>query len=300
MLNNFSRNLTKVPLANNKLQEFWYCTYDFVGDIHELLAEELIRDNKILSYMRENDDDSLDFLKTNLEDKLKALKEAATTNKSGYAKNDGVYMNFLSFEALREFHDVLPLYLLQRSDVEKAKFGVDSVFYKDDNLWIFEFKTSVLQLNESDTAKKIYDGVESLFCKGNIKTASLYDCKTNVTNNNLNPKLLGVTQDFIDKRNDTKSLVNNASLIFNVCIVSPSGIFSENDIKEYIKKEYLTCKQCTKHGNKCKSYGCPRFEDIRIFNVFHVQLPLEFSLEKLYNKLIKKIGGNDNAETDSK
>lgn len=109
-------------------------------------------------------------------------------------------MNFLSFEALREFHDVLSLYLLQRSDAEKAKFGVGSVFYKDDNLWIFEFKTSTSQLDESGTAKKIYAGVESLFGKGDVKTAFLYDCKTTVRDNKLIPKLLDVAQEFVSQK----------------------------------------------------------------------------------------------------
>ena len=293
MLNSFTRNLSKVPLANNKLPEFWYCTYDFEGDIHELLADELIKSNKILSYMRDNDQDTLDFLKINLEDKLKTLKASVATKKSGYDKNDGVYMNFLSYEALKEFHDVLPLYLLQRSDVEKPKFGVDSVFYKDDNLWIFEFKTSTSQLNESDTAKKIYLGVESLFCKGDIKTASLYDCRTNIRDNKLNPKLLEVTQEFINQRNNTAKLLDNPNLIFNVCIVSPSNVFTEDDIRKYIKKEYLDCKNCTVVGGSCKNYSCPRFEKIKIFNAIHVQLPTDFSLEKLYDKLIEKIGGKD-------
>ena len=294
MLNSFTRNLSKVPLANDKLPEFWYCTYDFDGDIHELLADELIKNNKILSYMKENNQDTLDFLKTNLEDKLKALKASIASGKKGYAKNDGVYMNFLSFEALKEFHDVLPLYLLQRSDVEKAKFGVDSVFYKDDNLWIFEFKTSSSQLNESGTAKKIYAGVESLFCKGDIKTASIYDCKTHVRDNKLNPKLLDVTQEFIDQRNNTAKLLENPNLVFNVCIVSPSKLFTEDEIKKYIQKEYLDCKNCTSQGQPCKSFGCPRYNKIKIFNAFHVQLPTDFSLEKLYDKLIKKIGGEHN------
>lgn len=295
MLNNFTRNLSKVPLANNKLTEFWYCTYDFEGDIHELLADELIKNNKILSYMKDNNQDTLDFLKTNLEDKLKALKASVATGKKGYAKNDGVYMNFLSFEALKEFHDVLPLYLLQRSDVEKAKFGVDSVFYKDDNLWIFEFKTSSSQLNESGTAKKIYAGVESLLCNGDIKTASLYDCKTRVSDNKLNPKLLEVTQEFIDQRNNTAKLLENPNLIFNVCIVSPSNVFTEDEIKMYIQKEYLNCKHCIGQGQICKYFECPRYNKIKIFNAFHVQLPTDFSLEKLYDKLIEKIGGENNA-----
>lgn len=295
MLNGFNRNLSKVPLGNSKLPEFWYSTYEFVGDIHDLLANELIRNNKILSYLKENDLDSLNFLKTNLEDKLKTLKNSASTKKQGYNKNDGVYMNLLSYEALREFHNVLPLYLLQRSDIEKAKFGVDSVFYKDDNLWIFEFKTSTSQLNENKTAKKIYQGVESLFCKGDFKTASLYDCNTNIRNNKLNPKLLEVTQQFIENRSNTEYILNNPHIVFNVCIVSPSGLFNDDEIKKHIKSEYLECLDCKSDGKSCKHFRCPRFSEIKIFNAFHVQLPTEFSLEKLYDKLIEKLKGNTNA-----
>lgn len=300
MLKNFNRKLTKVPLSNNKLPEFWYSTYDFIGDIHDLLADELIKDNKILSYLKENDEDSLVFLKTNLVDKLKVLRNSSKTNKSGYDKNDGVYMNLISYEALKEFHNVLPLYLLQRSDMEKAKFGVDSVFYKDDNLWIFEFKTSTSQLQECKTAKKIYEGVDSLFCKGDFKIASLFECRTNIRNNDLNSKLLEVTQQFIDNRSNIVQLLNNPNLVFNVCIVSPSGIFKEEEIKKYIKKEYLECHNCKSNGKTCKEFKCPRYNEIKIFNAFHVQLPTEFSLEKMYDKLIEKISGVKNGKEDNK
>ena len=293
MLNNFTRNLSKVPLSNHKLDEFWYCTYEFEGDIHEFLADELIKNNKILSYMKENDQDSLSFLKTNLEDKLKTLKNSLKNQKEGYKKNDGIYMNLLSYEALKEFHDVLPLYLLQRSDIENPKFGVDSVFYRGDRIWVFEFKTSTSTLNENATAKKVYEGVESLFCKGDIKTASLYDCKTNIRNNDLDPKLLEVTEELISNRSDTEKLLSNASLVFNVCIVSPSDTFSQEEIKKYIKKEYLDCKNCIASGSDCKQFTCPRFEKIKIFNAFHVQLPTDFSLERLYDKIIKKMEGKD-------
>ena len=194
-------------------------------------------------------------------------------------------MNLLSYEALKELYDVMPLYLLQRSDIEKPKYGVDSVFYKDNTLWIFEFKTSITNLNENSTATKVYQGVESLFCKGEIKTASLYDCRATINNNKLNPDLNIIIQSFIDNRNNT-SLLMNSHLIFNVCIVSPSNMFSEQAIKTYIKKRYLDCNNCT----NCKEYTCPRFNGIKIFNAFHMQLPAEFSLEVLYNKLIEKIG----------
>lgn len=294
MLNNFTRNLSKVPLSNHKLDEFWYCTYEFEGDIHELLADELIKNNKILSYMRESDQDSLSFLKTNLEDKMRKLKTSLKNPKEGYKKNDGIYMNFLSYEALKEFHDVLPLYLLQRSDIENPKFGVDSVFYKEDRIWVFEFKTSTSTLNENATAKKVYEGVESLFCKGDVKTASLYDCKTNIRKNDLNPKLLEVTDELIVNRSDTEKLLDNPSLVFNVCIVSPSNVFSQEDIKKYIKKEYLDCKNCIVNGSNCKQFACPRFEKIKIFNAFHVQLPTDFSLEKLYDKIIEKMEVKEN------
>lgn len=300
MLNNFTRNLSKIPLSNHKLDGFWYCTYEFEGDIHELLADELIENNKILSYMKENDQDSLSFLRTNLEDKLRMLKNSSKTPKEGYKKNDGIYMNFLSYEALKVFHGVLPLYLLQRSDIENPKFGIDSVFYKDEHIWVFEFKTSTSTLNENATAKKVYEGVKSLFCKGDIKIASLYDCRTNIRNNDLNPKLLEITNELIDNRGDIEKLMGNPGLVFNVCIVSPSNTFSQKDIIKYIKKEYLDCKNCTECGLNCKQFNCPRFEKIKIFNAFHVQLPMNFSLEHLYDKIIERIKEKENAYEKTK
>lgn len=286
MIKDFNRQYSIVVIDEIKIKGFKYCTLSYTGEIHDLLAEELIKNNKILSYLRENDDDSLDFLKTNLEDKLSTLKSAT----SGFKKNDGVYMNFLAYEVLKENYGIEPLYLLQKSDVETPKFGVDSVFYKNENLWIIEFKTSACELNAQKTAKKIYDGVESLFCKEDIKTASLFECKTTVKKNDLNRDLLTAIQEFIDLRRETDKLVNHDKLVFNVCIVSPSGVFKNEEIIEYIKKEYIDCKKCEDTGGTCHKYKCPRYENIKIQDAFHLQLPTDFSLEKLYNALIKKMG----------
>ncbi|MDE7181795.1 MAG: hypothetical protein K2O41_02015, partial [Clostridia bacterium] len=184
----FNRTNKRIPINNKKLKEFSYCTLTYLGDVHDLLADELIKDNKILTYLKENDDKSLDFLRTNLKRKLRSLK-AAEANGTSLGKNDGIYMNFLAYEAIEELYDILPLYLLQRSDVEKSKFGVDSVFYSGKDIWIFEFKSSISSLNEQAVAKKIYKGVESLFCMGEIGTASLYDCQTIVENNGLDTRL---------------------------------------------------------------------------------------------------------------
>lgn len=289
------KELIKIALNNEKLSEFWYSTYNFEGDINDLLADELIKNNKILSYIKNNETESLDFIKTNIEDKLKKLKEAANEQKKGYVKNDGIYMNFLSYEALKEFLGLSPLYLLQLSDIDSPKFGVDSVFYKDDNIWIFEYKTSILELKEKDTAIKIREGVESLFCKGDMKTAAIYECRTNVRDNKLNPNLLEITQSIIDNRGDTESLLKIPKLTFNVCIVSPSGVFSEEEIKKYIIEEYLECDNCEGKGGVCKKFKCPRFSKIKIFNAFHVQLPTEFSLPELYEAIIKKLKEKTNA-----
>lgn len=285
MIKDFNRQYSIVVIDETKMKDFKYCKLSYTGEIHDLLAEELIKNNKILSYLRDNDDDCLAFLRDNLEDKLETLKTATT----GFKKNDGVYMNFLAYEVLKENYGIEPLYLLQKSDIETPKFGVDSVFYEDENIWIIEFKTSTSKLNAQKTAKKIYEGVESLFCKEGNKIASLYECKTTVRNNNLNKDLLTVIQEFIRFRKETEKLVNHNKLVFNVCIVSPSGTFTDEEIKEYIKTEYIDCKRCEENGGKCHKYKCPRYENIKIQDAFHLQLPTDFSLEKLYNALIKKM-----------
>ncbi|HEY8389719.1 MAG TPA: hypothetical protein VIL26_02010 [Clostridia bacterium] len=205
MHKSFTRYYNKININNHKLQQFNYCNFSFCGDIHELMAEELTQNYKILSYLRDQDQDSIDFLKNIIKEKLERLKNSS--KRSGYVKNDGIFMNFLSFEALKELYDVMPLYLLQRSDIEKAKFGIDSIFYRNNDIWIFEFKTSINQLDESSTAIRIYEGVESLFCKGDIKIASLYDCNTTIKKNRLDPSLYNVINNFIDNRNDIKTLL---------------------------------------------------------------------------------------------
>ncbi len=280
------RTYKKIAINHKKLKEFSYCTISFDGDVHELLADELIKDNKILSYMKENDSVSLSFLKSNLKRKLNNLKTAALT-KSNFNKNDGIYMNFLAYEALKDLYDILPLYLLQRSDVEKPKFGFDSVFYRDKNVWIFEFKTSISNLNEQGVADKVYEGVESLFCKSGMGTASIYDCQTTVNDKGLNSELNDVLQRLIDNIEFPEKLMDDDDLKFNVCIVSPSGVFSETQIKRYVNEKYLSCGGCSK--NPCTRFKCPKFEEIKILNVFHLQLPEAFSLETLYDKLLLKM-----------
>lgn len=283
---NFTKAYKKIAINHNKLKEFSYCTLEFNGDAHDLLTDALIKDNKILTYLKDSDE-GFDFLKTNLHDKLVKLRTAATEKKSGFFKNDGIYLNFLAFEALKDLYNILPLYLLQRSDVEAPKLGVDSVFYCGQEIWIFEFKSSTSTLKEEDVAIKVYDGVESLFCKGDIKTASLFDCKTMVKKNKLDVKLKDVLQRLIDNRADTEKLMDGEDMKFNVCIVAPIDTFSEDDIKDYINKKYLSCDGCS--FNPCKQYKCPKFEKIKILNVFHLQLPCDFNLETLYDKLLLKM-----------
>ena len=292
MIREFDRKYSIIAINHPKLKEFKYCVLTYSGDINQLLAQELISNNKILSYLRDNDKSNLEFLRENLKDKLNKLKQGTESGKSGYSKNDGIYMNFLAYAALKESYSVDPLYLLQRSDVENPKFGVDSVFYVDNAIWIFEFKTSTLRLTEETSATKVKQGVESLFCNGDIKIASLYDCRANINSRKLSQELVSVINALIDGRNDTKKILGIEGLHFNVCIVSPSSSFDNAKIKQHISEKYLTCDDCEAKGKECKSYKCPKYKEIKIDNVFHLQLPTDFSLENLYDMLIKMIGEN--------
>ncbi len=295
LIKQFDRNYSIVAINHAKLKEFKYCVLKYSGDIHQLLSDELIADNKILSYLRENSSGEFDFLRENLKDKLSKLKELVNTSKTGYGKNDGIYMNFLAYEALKESYAVEPLYLLQRSDVENPKFGVDSVFYVDKTVWIFEFKTSTTKLTEKATAKKVAEGVDSLFCKGNTKIASLYDCKTNISAKSLPKELSTIINELIDNRADTSKILTIDGLHFNICIVSPSDTFDNDELKKYIAQKYLNCKECEAEKKICQKYKCIKYREIKIDNVFHLQLPVDFSLEKLYDSLILKIGESENA-----
>ena len=292
MIKEFDRKYSIIAINHPKLAEFKYCVLTYSGDIHQLLSKELIANNKILSYLRDNDVGNLTFLRKNLQDKLNTLKESAKSRKPGYSKNDGIYMNFLAYAALKESYSVDPLYLLQRSDIETPKFGVDSVFYVDKTVWIFEFKTSTVRLTEESSASKVKEGVNSLFCKGDTKIASLFDCKANIDTQKLSPELTAIIDTLIDKRNDTEAILTIAGLHFNVCIVSPSTAFDNKEIKKYISQKYLTCDDCESQGKTCKAFKCPKYKKIKIDNVFHLQLPADFSLERLYDSLIEKIGEN--------
>lgn len=287
---NFDRNYYIVAINHPKLKEFKYCELTYSGDIYDLLSEELIEDNKILSYLKNQNPENFIFLKENLKDKLERLKSNASCNKPGYIKNDGIYMNFLAYSALKESYSAEPLYLLQRSDIESPKFGVDSVFYVEKTVWIFEFKTSSNKMSESNTANKVKEGVESLFCKGDIKIASLYDCKENVEENNLPSELLDIIDELINKRNCTKDLMNIRDLHFNICLVSPAENFDSDKLKQYISKKYLDCDHCDNKGKECKRFKCPKYSEIHIDNVFHLKLPTDFELSKLYDSLINKMG----------
>lgn len=295
MIKQFDRNYSIVAINHAKLKEFKYCVLTYSGDIHQLLSDELIANNKILSYLKENNAVELDFLRENLKDKLAKLKGLSNSGKSGYSKNDGIYMNFLAYAALKESYAAEPLYLLQRSDVETPKFGVDSVFYVDNTVWIFEFKTSTTKLTEKTTAQKVKDGVESLFCKGDIKIASLYECKANINSRALPTELSTIIDELISNRADVSKILTIDGLHFNICIVSPSNAFKNDELKTYISEKYLDCDKCEDAGNTCKKYKCAKYKEIKIDNVFHLQLPVDFSLEKLYDSLILKIGEGNNA-----
>ena len=290
MIKGFDREYSIIAINHPKLAEFKYCVLTYTGDIHDLLSQELIANNKILSYLRDNDISNLEFLRNNLIDKLKKLKAAVSSGKAGYEKNDGIYMNFIAYAALNESYSINPLYLLQRSDVENPKFGVDSVFYVNNTVWIFEFKTSTTELTEKTSAKKVKDGVESLFCKGDTKAASLYDCRAAINSQKLSADLTLIINELIAKRGNTEELLNIDGLHFNVCIVSPSKAFEKEQIKQHISNEYLTCEDCPSKGKPCKAFKCAKYHKIGIDNVFHLQLPTDFSLEKLYDSLIEKIG----------
>lgn len=67
---------------------------------------------------------------------------------SNFLKNDGVMMPFLTFEIIKEIYKVEMLYIFSDSDLERSKFGLDSVFVGDSCLFLVEYKSHINVCNE--------------------------------------------------------------------------------------------------------------------------------------------------------
>ena len=128
------------------------------SNVNEFYANFLLENNKIFSYLQEKDLSEaklylIDILKQKIEYMKKSLK----------FKNDGVIMPFLSFEKIMDIYDVELLYLFSDSDLEKSKFGLDSVFVGENLLFLVEYKSRSNVCKEKEIEKTLEEAVVSIF-----------------------------------------------------------------------------------------------------------------------------------------
>lgn len=252
-------------------------------DVNAFYADFLISNNKILSYIQEdNESDAKDYLKDVIKQKLELMKI------SNFLKNDGVMMPFLTFEIIKEIYKVEMLYLFSDSDLERSKFGLDSVFVGDSCLFLVEYKSHINICNEEKIADTINEGVKSLFGKNGFHLTTLKYCKKHLDTINIKKpeKIMDLLDFYKQNRNNPEELINNKDLSFNICIVSPINTFNKDTLEKYILEKYFKCEKC----KTCQEFKCPKYSKIQIKDVVHVQLGSNFNLEDFYKCLLHKLG----------
>ena len=271
---------------HERLKKVRLVTFTDDRDVNDFYADFLIENNKLLSYIQENDKtEAKEFLKDIIKQKLDNMKI------NNLLKNDGVMMPFLSFETIKNLYNVEILYLFSDSDLERPKFGLDSVFVGENCLFLVEYKSHTNICNEEKIADTINEGVRSLFGKNGFHLTTLKFCKKHLATIALKKpeKIKNLLDFYKDNRNNPETLVENKGLSFNICIVSPVNIFNKKTLEKYVLSKYFKCEGC----DDCKKFRCPRYSKIKINDVVHIQLNKEFNIEDFYKSLLRKLGVED-------
>lgn len=252
------------------------------SNVNEFYANFLLEHNKIFSYLQEKDlSEAKSYLIDILKQKIEYMK------KSSAFKNDGVMMPFLSFENIKKIYDVELLYLFSDSDLEKSKFGLDSVFVGENLLFLVEYKSRSNSCKEDAVENALEEATVSIFGKDSYDLSTLKYCRKNLDTINIKQpeNILELLNYYKLNRNNADNLTDKVGLSFNVCIISPIDEFNIDVLEEHILKKYLNCNLC----GQCKKYKCARYEKIKINDVVHIQLSNEFDLEQMYEIMLNKI-----------
>lgn len=252
------------------------------SNVNEFYANFLLEHNKIFSYLQEKDlSEAKSYLIEILKQKIEYMKKSSTF------KNDGVMMPFLSFESIKKVYNVDLLYLFSDSDLEKSKFGLDSVFVGENLLFLVEYKSRSKRCEEDAVENALEEAAISIFGKDSYDLSTLKYCRKNLDTIKINQpeNILELLNYYKLNRNKSDKLTVKEGLSFNVCIISPIDEFNIDVLEKHILEKYLNCKKC----DECKKYKCARYQDIKINDVVHIQLSNEFDLENMYEIMLKKI-----------
>lgn len=252
------------------------------SNVNEFYANFLLEHNKIFSYLQEKDlSEAKSYLIDILKQKIEYMK------KSSNFKNDGVMMPFLSFESIKKVYDVELLYLFSDSDLEKSKFGLDSVFVGENMLFLVEYKSRSNSCKEDAVEAALEEATVSLFGKDSYDLSTLKYCRKNLETIKINQpeNILELLNYYKLNRDKSDNLIDKEGLSFNICIISPINEFDIDVLEKHILEKYLNCNMC----DECKKYKCARYKNIKINDVVHIQLSNEFDLGKMYEIMLKKI-----------
>ena len=252
------------------------------SNVNEFYANFLLEHNKLFSYLQEKDlSEAKSYLIDILKQKIEYMRKSSTF------KNDGVMMPFLSFESIKKIYDVELLYLFSDSDLEKSKFGLDSVFVGENLLFLVEYKSRSNSCKEEAVEAALEEATISIFGKDSYDLSTLKYCRKNLDTIKIKQpeNILELLNYYKLNRNKADNLTIKEGLSFNVCIISPINEFDINVLEKHILEKYLNCNTC----GECKKYKCARYKNIKINDVVHIQLSNEFDLEKMYEIMLKKI-----------
>lgn len=252
------------------------------SNVNEFYADFLLEQNKIFSYLQEQDlSEAKLYLKDILKQKIEYMKKSPTL------KNDGVMMPFLSFESIKKMYNIELLYLFSDSDLEKPKFGLDSVFVGENLLFLVEYKSRSNIIKEQEFAKALEEAVISIFGKDSYDLSTLKFCRKNLKTILINEpeRILELLEYYQLNRSNPDKLIEKEGLSFNICIISPIDELDINTLEAHILEKYFNCKKC----GECKKYKCARYKDIKINDVVHIKLSSEFDLETMYEIMLEKI-----------
>ena len=252
------------------------------NNVNEFYADFLLNHNKIFSYLQEKDlSEAKAYLIDILKQKIEYMKKTSTL------KNDGVIMPFLSFESIKKLYDVELLYLFSDSDLEKSKFGLDSVFVGENLIFLVEYKSRSKSCDEKSVETALEEAAISIFGKNSYDLSTLKYCRKNLDTITIKhpENIIELLNYYKRNRNNADNLTAKEGLSFNVCIITPINEFDINVLEKHILEKYLNCNSCS----KCKKYKCARYNNIKINDVVHIQLSPEFDLEQMYTIMLNKI-----------
>lgn len=219
-----------------------------------------------------------------IEDKIAKYNNST----SGFDKNDGIILPLISYDIIEKYYNTEILYLMQNmSELESNQSGFDSIFLSnvDSSIFMCEYKSSILDLDEKQISYRFINALQSIFCTDSRHNGKLTIVKKRARTFNNSKKIIENLNEITMNRKHLEKMLNkNDEVTFNSCLISPW------------KKDYnidIVCEEITKNVAKdkycinCKTANdCNKYEKIKVINFIILKLEKEFSLLEFYKNIL--------------